>query len=110
MENMMKFDIQSVMQQAQKMQQEMERIKEELKTKEVTADAGGGMVTVTVNGAHEITKLKIAKEIVDPEDIEMLEDLIVAAMNKAKKDADAMVEQEMGQINNMMPNIPGLNF
>lgn len=106
----MKFDIQSVMQQAQKMQQEMERIKEELKTKEVTADAGGGMVTVTVNGAHEITKLKIAKEIVDPEDIEMLEDLIVAAMNKAKKDADAMVEQEMGQINNMMPNIPGLNF
>ena len=80
----------NLMKQAQKMQRQMEEAQKELEEKEVTAAAGGGAVEVTVSGKHEITKVKLSPEVVDPDDIEMLEDLIVAATNEALR----KVEQE----------------
>ncbi len=106
----MKFDMQSMLAQAQKMQEEMERIKKEVEAKTITAEAGGGMVTVTINGAQELKSIKIAKEAVDPRDVEMLEDLIVAAINKANKEAKDLAANQMGGLSSMMPNIPGLNL
>jgi len=106
----MNFDMQSMLAQAQKMQQEMERIKGDVQKKVVTADSGGGMVTVTMTCSNEIQKINIAKELIDPEEIEMLEDLIVAAINKATKKAADTVNEEMKSIGGMMPNIPGLNL
>ena len=73
----------NIMKQAQKMQKQMEEAQKNLEEQEVTAAAGGGAVEVTVSGKHEVTKVKLAEEVVDPDDIEMLEDLIVAATNEA---------------------------
>jgi nucleoid-associated protein EbfC len=106
----MKLNMQSIMQQAQKVQQEIERIKIEAEQKTVTSDAGGGMVIVTMNGANKVLGIKISKEAVDPNDIEMLEDLIVAAVNKASKEAADMVSAEMSKVTGMLPNIPGMNL
>ncbi len=106
----MKFSMQNIMEQAQKMQQEMERVKEEINKKTVTAESGGGMVRVTLTGNNNVVEVKIAKEIVDPNDIEMLEDLILAAFNKALNDSAEMVKEEMSKVTGMMPNIPGMNF
>lgn len=106
----MKFDLQGMMAQAQKVQQEMERIKTEVNQKTVASESGGGMVKVTMTGANQIISLKISKEIIDPEDPEMLEDLVVAAVNKATKDAQEMVAAEMSKVTGMLPNIPGMNF
>ena len=78
----------NLMKQAQKMQRQMEEAQKELEEKEVTAAAGGGAVEVTVSGKKEITKVKLSEEVVDPDDIEMLEDLIVAAANEALRQAD----------------------
>ena len=78
----------NLMKQAQKMQRQMEEAQKELEEKEVTAAAGGGAVEVTVSGKKEITKVKLSEEVVDPDDIEMLEDLIVAATNEALRQAD----------------------
>ena len=78
----------NLMKQAQRMQRQMEEGQKELETKEFTAKAGGGAVEVTVTGKKEITKVKLSEEVVDPEDIEMLEDLIVAATNEALRQAD----------------------
>jgi DNA-binding YbaB/EbfC family protein len=106
----MKFNMQSILEQAQKMQEEMEKVKEDVNQKIVTAESGGGMVVVTMSGNNEVKQIKISKEIVNPDDVEMLEDLIVAAVNKANKAASDMVQQEMGRIGGMLPNIPGLNL
>ena len=78
----------NLMKQAQRMQRQMEEGQKELETKEFTAKAGGGAVEVTVSGKKEITKVKLSEEVVDPDDIEMLEDLIVAAANEALRQAD----------------------
>lgn len=78
----------NLMKQAQRMQHQMEEGQKELETKEFTAKAGGGAVEVTVTGKKEITKVKLSEEAVDPDDIEMLEDLIVAAANEALRQAD----------------------
>ncbi len=78
----------NLMKQAQRMQRQMEEGQKELETKEFTAKAGGGAVEVTVTGKKEITKVKLSEEAVDPDDIEMLEDLIVAAANEALRQAD----------------------
>lgn len=96
-----------LMKQAQKMQQEMGRIQEESKKKTVEAAAGGGMVTVTANGAMEILAIKIERDVVNPDDIEMLQDLIVAAANEALRRAQQMVSEDMGKLTGGM-NIPGL--
>lgn len=106
----MKFDLQSMMKQVQSMQEEMGRKKQELNSRTVTAESGGGMVSVTVTCNYRITKLTISKELSNPEDIEMLQDLVVAAVNKAMSDAERIVEEEMGSLSGMMPNIPGLNL
>ena len=96
-----------MMKQAQKMQQEMGRIQEESKKKTVEAAAGGGMVTVVANGAMEIISINIEKDVVNPDDIEMLQDLVVAAVNEALRRAQQMVSEDMGKVTGGM-NIPGL--
>ena len=96
-----------LMKQAQKMQQEMGKIQEESKKKTVEASAGGGMVVATANGAMEIVSIKIEKDVVNPEDIELLQDLILAAVNEALRRAQQMVSEDMGKITGGM-NVPGL--
>ena len=88
----------NLMTQAQRMQRQMEEGQKELETKEFTAKAGGGAVEVTVTGKKEITKVKLTEEVVDPEDIEMLEDLIVAAAYEALRQADEANAELMGKM------------
>ena len=96
-----------MMKQAQKMQQEMGKIQEESKKKTVEATAGGGMVSVTVSGAIEIISIKIERDVVNPDDIEMLQDLITAAVNEALRRAQQMVSDDMGKLTGGL-NVPGL--
>ncbi len=88
----------NLMKQAQMMQEKLARVQEEAAKKTVEATAGGGMVTVTATGGMEIVSVKIEKEVVDPEDVEMLQDLITAAVNEALKKAQEMMAEEMGKI------------
>lgn len=88
----------NLMKQAQRMQRQMEENQKELMTKEFTAKAGGGAVEVTVNGQKEVLSVKLTEEVVDPEDIEMLQDLIVAATNEAMKLADEASSDLMGKM------------
>lgn len=88
----------NLMKQAQRMQRQMEEKQQELETKEFTATAGGGAVTVTVSGKKEITSVKLSKEVVDPDDIEMLEDLIVAAANEALREMEAASTEAMNSL------------
>jgi len=106
----MKFDMQNLLSQAQNMQKEMEKIKSEVSQKEVTGESGGGMVSVRMNGANRVISIRIAKEIINPDESEMLEDLVVAAINKANETAAAMVQAEMSKVTGMLPNIPGLDL
>ena len=106
----MKFDMQNLLSQAQNMQKEMEKIKSEVSQKEVTGESGGGMVSVRMNGANRVISIRIAKEIINPDESEMLEDLVVAAINKANENAAAMVQGEMSKVTGMLPNIPGLDL
>ncbi len=88
----------NLMKQAQKMQRQMEEATKELQEKEATASAGGGVVEVTVSGKREVTKVKINPEAVDPDDVEMLEDLIMAATNEAFREIEEMSTQSMSKI------------
>ena len=88
----------NLMKQAQKMQRQMEEAQRQLEESEVTATAGGGAVEVTVSGKHEVTKIKLSEEVVDPDDIEMLEDLIIAATNEAMRQVDEASQKSMSQI------------
>ncbi len=97
----------NIMKQAQLMQQKMARMQEELENRQVEATAGGGMVTAVVNGKQKLLSLKIEQSVVDPQDIEMLQDLVVAAVNEAIKKSQDMAQEEMGRITGGM-NIPGL--
>ena len=94
----------NLMKQAQRMQRQMEESKKELETKEFTAKAGGGAVEVTVTGKKEVVKVKLAEEVVDPEDIEMLQDLIVAATNEALRKAE---EENAAMMNRMTGGLGG---
>jgi len=93
--------------QAQIMQKKMTKLQEELETRTVEGSSGGGMVTAVVSGANELKGLTIDKTVVDPGDVEMLQDLIVAAVNDGLKKAKAMMETEMGQITGGI-KVPGL--
>jgi len=99
-----------MMKQVQEMQTKMARAQEELAVETVEASAGGGMVTVVITGALEIREVRIKPEAVDPDDVEMLQDLVVAATNEAVRAAQALAERKLGGatagIN--LPNIPGL--
>ena len=88
----------NMLKQAQKMQQDMMRMQQELQEKEYQAAAGGGVVSATVNGKHELKSLIIDPEAVDPEDVEMLQDLIVAAVNEAMRSADADAAETMQKL------------
>ena len=88
----------NIMKQAQKMQKQMEEATKELQVKEVTSSAGGGVVEVTVSGNREVTKVKIDPEAVDPDDVEMLEDLIMAATNEALRQIEEISAQSMSKI------------
>ena len=97
----------AMMKQAQKLQQEMIRMQQEQEAKTFTAKAGGGMVSATVNGKHELQDLKINPDAVDPDDVEILQDLVTAAVNEALRKAQELMTKEMGKITGGM-NIPGL--
>ncbi len=104
---MSKKMIGNLMREAQKMQAEMQRVQEEAKLKTVEATAGGGMVTVVANGGGEIISISIEKDAVDPEDVEMLQDLVLAAANEALRRAQSLVADEMGKLTGGM-NMPGM--
>ena len=97
----------NLMKQAQKMQKQMQDMQEELTNKEFSATVGGGAVTATVTGKKEIKSIKIKPEVVDPEDIEMLEDLILTACNQALKNADEQSAEDMKKLTGGL-NIPGM--
>lgn len=100
----------NLMKQAQEFQSKMARLQDELKDKTVEASSGGGMVTVVVDGQQEIRSIKIDPEVIDPDDIEMLQDLILAAVNDGLNKAKEMANEEMGKLTGglNLPNIPGL--
>ena len=97
----------AMMKQAQKMQQEMLRMQEEMENKTWSATAGGGMVTATVNGKHEVVALEIKPDAVDPDDVEMLQDMVIAAVNEAMRTADAEAAQNMSRLTGGL-NLGGL--
>ena len=96
-----------MMKQAQQLQNKMEKLQEEMADKTIEASAGGGMVKAVANGRQQIVSVSIEKEVVDPEDVEMLQDLIVAAVNDALSQSQQMVSDEMSKLTGGM-NIPGL--
>ena len=98
---------QAMMKQAQKMQQQMLQMQEEMERKTYTAKAGGGMVSATVNGKHEVVNIEINPEAVDPDDVEMLQDMIMAAVNEAMRTADAEAANNMSRLTGGM-NLGGL--
>ncbi len=105
---MAKMGIGDIMKQAQKMQEKMQKIQDELADLQVEASSGGGMVTVVANGKQEILEVRIDKQVVDPEDVEMLEDLVVAAVNQAMEKAQELANNEMGKAaGGMLGNLPG---
>ena len=97
----------NLMKQAQKMQRQMEEAQKELEEKEVTATAGGGAVEVTVSGKHEVTKIKLSEEVVDPDDIEMLEDLIMAATNEALRKVEEETNAVMSKLTGGLTGMGG---
>ena len=97
----------NIMKQAQQMQAKIARVQQELETKEIEATSGGGMVTARVNGKQELLSLQIEKAVVDPEDVDMLQDLVLAAVNAAIKQSQELIKQEMGKVTGGM-NIPGM--
>ena len=97
----------AMIKQAQKMQQEMLRMQEEMENKTYSATSGGGMITATVNGKHEVVDLKIDPEAVDPDDVEMLQDMVIAAVNEAMRTADTDAANNMSKLTGGL-NLGGL--
>ena len=102
-------NIGNIVKQAKKMQEKMGRLQEELALKTIEAQSGGGMVKVTVNGKFEIVSLKIEKEVVNPEDIDMLQDLIAAAVNEGIRKSQEMASSEMAKSTGGL-NLPGMGM
>ena len=100
-------DMNALMRQAQKMQEDMAKLQEELDAREYTARSGGGAVTAVVDGKHRLKTLEIQPEVVDPEDTEMLADLVIAAVNEAVRQAAETSEAEMSKVTGGM-NLPGM--
>ena len=101
------MNMNNLMKQAKKMQEQMMKVQQELEEKTVEASVGGGVVTVVANGKTEILEINIKPEVVDPDDVEMLQDLIIAAVNEATRKADEMIQNEMGKLPGGM-GMPGL--
>jgi DNA-binding YbaB/EbfC family protein len=104
------MNIKKMMQQAAKMQEQLAQTQAELADKTVTATAGGGKVTVTANGAGEVLAIKIDKTVVDPEDVESLEDLILTGVQKAIEEGKALQQAEMSKVTAGMGLPPGMGF
>ncbi len=104
-----KAQMAGMMKKARKMQEDMKKAQEEIKKKTVDVTVGGGAVALTMNGEKQIVALKISKDAIDPEDSEMLEDLITTAVNEASRKADAMAQEEMGKITGGL-GLPGGMF
>jgi nucleoid-associated protein EbfC len=105
----MNQDMMKALGQVQKMQEEVAKVQAELGNVTASAEAGGGMVKVTANGKQEITAIKLEREVINPDDAEMLEDLIVAAANRALANAKQLADDKMQEVaSQFMPNIPGL--
>lgn len=105
------FDMMKMMGKVQEMQKKMKEVQEGLVNVKVTAEAGAGMVKATVNCKKQVVDLQIDKDVINPDDPEMMNDLIVAAVNKALEEADAKAKEEVKkQTEGMMPNIPGLDL
>ena len=100
-------NMQQLARQAQKLQQQMTKVQEELESREYEASAGGGMVTVKVSGKKEVLSIEIKPEAVDPDDVEMLQDMVLAAVNEALRNANDTMEREMGRLTGGL-NMPGL--
>jgi len=103
------MDIRSLMKQAQQMQQKMEEIQEELAKREVEATVGGGQVIAVMNGKRELIRLTIQPDVVDPEDVEFLQDMLLSAINEAGRKAEELSQKEMGALTGGL-NIPGMNL
>ena len=104
------MNIQKMMKQAQKMQEQMQKTQEELGQRTVETTAGGGKITVVASGAGDILSIKISKDVVDPNDVEMLEDLVLTGVQKAIEEGRALMQTEMGKITGGMGMPPGLGF
>ncbi|MBA3831080.1 MAG: YbaB/EbfC family nucleoid-associated protein [Chthoniobacterales bacterium] len=104
------MNLNKLMKQAQKMQEQMAKTQAELEDKTVEVSAGGGKVTVVANGAGDVLSIKIAKEIVDPEDIEILEDLILSGVQQAISQGKELAGSEMSKITGGMPGLSGLGL
>jgi nucleoid-associated protein EbfC len=104
------MNIQKMMKQMQRMQADLARAQEDLGQKSVEASVGGGRVTVTATGAQEITGIKISKEIVDPDDVEMLQDLVLSAVQQALAKSKELAAGEMGKLTQGMGLPPGMGF
>ncbi|MBS4028579.1 MAG: YbaB/EbfC family nucleoid-associated protein [Ignavibacteriales bacterium] len=104
-------NMQQMMKQVQKMQKQMEKVQSELELKTLTVEVGGGAVKVTANGKQQILKIEIEKDVINPDDKEMLEDLVLAGVNKAHEEASKMASEEMSKATSgLVPNIPGLDM
>jgi DNA-binding YbaB/EbfC family protein len=104
------MNIKKMMQQAQKMQEQMLKAQDDVSKKLVTATAGGGKVTVVANGAGDLVSIKISPEVVDPQDVEMLEDLVLTGVRKAIEEGKQLAQAEMGKLTAGMGLPPGLGF
>jgi hypothetical protein len=102
------MDINTIMQQAKVMQEKMAKIQQDLAKKSITGSAGGGMVSVTVNGQGDVLSVLVEKTVVDPQEIDMLQDLIVAATNDALRKAKELSKRELAQLTGGL-NLPGLS-
>lgn len=100
----------NLMKQAQRMQRQMEESQKELEEKEFTASAGGGAVEITISGKKEVTKVKLKEEVVDPDDVEMLEDLIMAATNEALRKVEEETTEAMSKLTGGLGGLGGLPF
>ena len=104
---MMPGNMNQILKQAQKMQDNMQKMQQELEAKEFEVSVGGGAVTVKVNGKKELLDINMKPEVVDPDDIEMLQDLVISAVNEALRKVDEMQQSQMSKVTGGM-NIPGL--
>ena len=104
------MNINKMMKQVQKMQKDMQKTQAELAEKEVEASVGGGKITVTANGAGDVLSIKIDPAVVDPDDVEMLEDLVLSGVKQAIEKGKAMSADEMGKLTEGMPMPPGMGF